>query len=74
MKQHIIPKDEQNQMTWQALDWGSLLNAEPETSTQRQQKAFSARMAGVSLLFAFRLSISLLPGIHPASKLVFALW
>ena len=26
-------------MTWQALDWGPLLNNEPETSTQRQQKA-----------------------------------
>ena len=38
-KEHITPKDEQNQMTWQALDWGPLLNNEPETSTQRQQKA-----------------------------------
>ena len=25
-------------MTWQALDWGPLVNAEPETSAQRQQK------------------------------------
>lgn len=32
-------------MAWQALDWGSLLNAEPETSTQRQQSLWWIRLS-----------------------------